>query len=138
MSSRFNEDLETFARRIISTPEETDLTEDTDEDRGNGIPWIIGARNNHGIIKDISRSRSATQKDWAEMEAYQLPEEFCIAVVGHKGWCTNGEHAAKYSLCVSFEAINNDIPIYVPFAQVEVPVEVEQEIETEIEITNIE
>lgn len=138
MTSKFNEDLELFARRILSTPEEADLPEDTDEDRGNGIPWTIGARNNHGVIKGVSRSRSATQKDWAEMEAYQLPKEFCIAVVGHKGWSTNGEHSAKYSLCVSFEAINRDVEIYVPFIEAEASIDVEQEIETEIKIPDIE
>lgn len=88
-------------------------------------------------IKGVSRSRSATQKDWAEMEAYQLPKEFCVAVVGHKGWCLNGEHSAKYALCVSFEAINKDVEIYVPFVEAEVSIDVEQEIETEIEIPEI-
>lgn len=137
MSSKFNEDLDAFANRILSTPEETDLPEPeegSDDKNKSSIPWVIGARDSWGQIKGVSRSRSATQKDWAEMEAYKLPEEFCIAVVGHKGWNTNGEFPAKYALCVSFESVNHDMEIYETFAQVEVPVEAEQEIETEIEV----
>ncbi len=136
MSSKFREDLDSFVRRIISVPEETDMSDETEEDRGEGIPWIIGARKNSGQIKDISRSRSASQKDWAEIEGYNLPEEFCIAVIGHKGWCMNGEYPAKYSMCVSFEALNNDMEIYESFVQVEIPI-AEQEIETEIEVDTI-
>lgn len=134
MSSKFNEDLEAFASRTISMSEETELAGENDEDRGEGIPWVIGARDNWGLIKGVNRSRSASQKDWAILEAYKLPEEFCIAVIGHKGWSTNGEHVAKYAMCVSFEAINGDVDIYAPFAQVEIPLETEQEIETEIEV----
>lgn len=134
MSSKFREDVESFARRIISMPEETDTPGEPDLDRGEGIPWVIGARNDWGVIKEISRSRSASQKDWAEIEAYKLPEEFCLAVIGHKGWCMNGDQNAKYSMCVSFEAYNNDLEIYEPFINVEVPIEAEQEIETEIEV----
>lgn len=136
MSSKFNEDLDAFANRILSTSEEIDLPEEEDiDDKNSGtIPWVIGARDKWGQIKGISRSRSATQKDWAEMEAYKLPEEFCIAVVGHKGWNTTGEFSAQYAMCVSFEAVNHDMEVYETFATVEVPVEAEQEIETEIEV----
>lgn len=134
VSSKFNEDVEVFSNRVMNTSDEESGTDDDALDRGNGILWTIGAQNNHGIIKDISRNKSSAQKDWAIMEAYKLPEEFCIAVIGHKGWSSNGEYDAKYSLCVSFDAQNNDVELYVPFAQIEVPIEVEQEIETEIEI----
>ena len=41
-----------------------------------------------------------------------MSDAFCIAVRGHKGW--GGLFKAKYSLAVSFEAINQDIPIYEP------------------------
>lgn len=136
MSSKFNEDLNAFANRILSMPEDTDIPEDgLSGDKSKGaIPWVIGARNDWGQIKGVSRSKGATQKDWAEMEAYKLPEEFCIAVVGHKGWNMNGEFPAQYAMCVSFEAINRDMDIYEAFADIEIPVENEAEIETEIEI----
>jgi hypothetical protein len=39
-----------------------------------------------------------------------LTDEFCIAVRGHKGW--GDLFKAKYSLAVSFEAINQDIAVY--------------------------
>jgi len=48
-------------------------------------------------------------------------------VRGHKGW--GGLFKAKYSLAVSFEAINQDIPIYEP---------IRTEIETTIENKEIE
>ena len=59
-----------------------------------------------------------------------LSDAFCIAVRGHKGW---GEmFKAKYSLAVSFEAIDQDVPIYESIrAEVEAQVET-REIEIEI------
>lgn len=41
-----------------------------------------------------------------------MSDAFCIAVRGHKGW--GGLFKAKYALVVSFEAVNQDIPIYEP------------------------
>lgn len=136
INSKFNEDLDAFANRILSIPDDINMQEDdSSDDRSKGtIPWVIGARNDWGQIKGVSRSRGATQKDWAEMEAYKLPAEFCIAVVGHKGWDMNGDFPAQYAMCVSFEAINRDMDIYEAFADIEVPVENESEIESEIEI----
>ncbi|MFZ2538489.1 MAG: S8 family peptidase, partial [Oscillospiraceae bacterium] len=137
-SSKFNEDVQDFASRMLVLDEVND-SEMESAALSRGIAWTIGAQDNHGKIKDISRSRSATQKDWAVMPAYTLPEEFCIAVVGHKGWCKNGEHYAKYALAVGFEALNKDMDIYVPFSvQIETAVETETEIETEIEVRDTE
>ena len=54
----------------------------------------------------------------------------CIAVRGHKGW--GSLFKAKYSLIVSFEAIEQSIPIYEPI-RTAIEVEVETpEIELEV------
>ena len=50
------------------------------------------------------------QKDWCIIKSNQLSDAFCVAVRGHKGW--GGLFKAKYSLAVSFEAINQDIQKY--------------------------
>ena len=53
-----------------------------------------------------------------------------VAVRGHKGW--GGLFKAKYSLAVSFEAINQDIPIYEPIrTEIEATIE-NKEIEVEM------
>jgi hypothetical protein len=41
-----------------------------------------------------------------------LPESFCIAVVGHKGWSQDPDSAARYAIAVSFEILGREIPIY--------------------------
>ena len=71
---------------------------------------MIGEQSNHGQAKDFSRSYSTLQKDWTIVKSNQLTDTFCIAVRGHKGWDAN--IPAKYSIAVSFEAINQDIEIY--------------------------
>lgn len=59
-----------------------------------------------------------------------LSDAFCIAVRGHKGW--GGLFKAKYSLAISFEAVNQDIPIYEPIrTEIELAVE-NGEIEVEM------
>ena len=70
------------------------------------------------------------QKDWCIIKSNQLSDAFCIAVRGHKGW--GGLFKAKYSLAVSFEAINQDIPIYEPIrTEIELAIE-NGEIEVEM------
>lgn len=59
-----------------------------------------------------------------------MSDAFCIAVIGHKGW--GGLFKAKYTLAVSFEAINQDIPIYEPIrTEIELAIE-NNEIEVEM------
>lgn len=137
-SSKFNENLEGFVDRMLKSEDEGDDAEDEagNSTGGKGFTWTIGAQDNHGKIKNINRNRSATQKDWIIIPAYELPEEFCIAVKGHNGWSNNGEHFAKYAVAVSFEAIKKDVPIYVPFSLL-VEAEVENEVEQEIEINDM-
>lgn len=102
--SRIGETAETFARRIFETGSIID-------DDGN-FNWVIGEAINRGAAEGYSRKNGTLQKDWCIIKSNQLSDAFCIAVRGHKGW--GGMFKAKYSLAVSFEAINQDISIYEP------------------------
>ena len=118
--SRIGENAETFARRIF----ETGSIIDDDGD----FNWVLGEVTNRGAAEGYSRKNGTLQKDWCIIKSNQLSDAFCIAVRGHKGW--GGLFKAKYSLVVSFEAINQDIPIYEP-----IRTEIESVIESgEIEV----
>lgn len=118
--SRIGENAETFARRIF----ETGSIIDDDGD----FNWVLGEATNRGAADGYSRKNGTLQKDWCIIKSNQLSDAFCIAVRGHKGW--GGMFRAKYSLAVSFEAINQDIPIYEP-----IRVEIESFVESsEIEV----
>ena len=118
--SRIGENAETFARRIF----ETGAIIDDDGD----FDWVLGEATNRGAAEGYSRKNGTLQKDWCIIKSNQLSDAFCIAVRGHKGW--GGLFKAKYSLVVSFEAINQDIPVYEP-----IRTEIESVIESgEIEV----
>lgn len=124
-SSRLGEEPDTFRRRIFETGSSI-------RDEGD-IDWVIGTRTNTGQADGFRRGAGTVQKDWAVLKSHQLREAFCIAVRGHEGW--DAAFRAKYVLVVSFEAINQDIPIYEHIrTQVEVEVDnMEAEIEVDIE-----
>ena len=88
-----------------------------------------GKQNNHGIIKDVSRSTGTLQKDWTIVKSFELTEAFCIAVVGHEGWNNDPDATVPYSLVVSFEAVGVNIPIYAPLVEAQIQTEVQPQIE---------
>ena len=106
IGSRADEKPESFAKRIFDVGSSV-------SDSGN-FKWMLGESRSkgHGQISDFSRSKGTLQKDWCVIKSNQLTDEFCVGVRGHKGW--GGLFKAKYSLAVSFEAINEDIVIYEP------------------------
>lgn len=104
---------------------------------GNGtrsypeLPWCIHQKPQHGEV-EVSRDRGSVQKDWAIIEANQLPEDLAIAVRAHVGWNhKEGGGLARYCLAVSFEALDTELPIY---ATIEAEVRAESRSEAEIEI----
>ena len=105
--SRLNESVASFQNRVSK-----DIP--TAAEDGDSIPWTIGKFADKNKIHGVRRNVSTLQKDWAIVKAHQLPNEFCIAVVGHPGWDSRLDAFAKYSLVVSFEAINKDLEIYNP------------------------
>ncbi len=125
--SKKGEDPERFLERILK---EYDAPEDAE--KGEGIfKWMLGKQNNHGIIKDVSRSAGTLQKDWTVVKSFELTEAFSIAIVGHEGWNNDPEATVPYSLVVSFEAIQADIPIYAPLVQAQVETEIQPLIEVQ-------
>lgn len=120
--SKIGESSEAFSRRIFETGAAV-------EDDGN-FDWVIGDATNHGMADGYSRKNGTLQKDWCIIKSNQLSDAFCVAVRGHGGW---GEaFKAKYSLTVSFEAINQDITIYEPIrTEIESVIE-NREIEVEL------
>lgn len=106
-----------------------------DEKEGDGegnFRWVLGNRSEKdGVTDGVSRKNGTIQKDWAIVDSYDLPDVFGIVVRGHEGWDRlNPEATARFSLVVSFEAIETEIPIYEMIRN-----EIKVEAESEIQIT---
>jgi len=52
-----------------------------------------------------------------------------IAVIGHAGWDKNPEHDIPYALCVSFEAVGQELRVYNLMAEAQIETVIEQEVE---------
>lgn len=131
--SKKGEDSEYFLARMLANPNHK-IPEDAE--KGEELfNWTLGKEKHYKTIKNVSRSIGTIQKDWAFVKSYQLREVFCIAVVGHEGWNNDPFAEVPYSLVVSFEAIQTDIPIYTQI--VEAQIETEVQTETEIEMQSL-
>lgn len=119
------EDPERFLARILKEYDAPD-----DADKGDGIfKWMLGKQNNHGIVRDVSRSAGTIQKDWTYVKSFELTEAFCIAVVGHEGWNNDPDATVPYSLAISFESTQANIPIYTSFVEAQVKLEIPTRVE---------
>lgn len=129
LSSRKGESIDAFLTRALKTEAEA-------EDEGTSFGWVIGSRANWGRLPGVHRNASTVQKDWATVKSNALPEDFCIAVRGHRGWSRDPEAVATYALAVSFEIVGKEIPIYEPLrtAVLELQAQLEAESELMIEI----
>jgi len=128
-SSNRNELLNTFYHRAIKTETEDVAT-------GTPFKWVIGTNPMHGTVRGVSRNAGTVQKDWTVVKSNALPEDFCIAVMGHEGWSKDPDSAATYTLAVSIEMLGKEIPIYerLRVSVENLKAEVEAEIEVEVEI----
>ena len=131
MSNRKDESLESFVSRAVKD-------EDLAVREGTSFGWTISTRSSDGQIADVRRSIGTVQKDWAYIKSNALPEDFCIAVRGHKGWSKDPDNTASYTLAVTFEIVGKEIEIYDPLrtAVEELLVELgvsELEVEAEID-----
>ena len=129
--SKIGETQANFQKRIWET--------DTSVQDDGQFSWFIGEQSNWGQVKGFSRKNQTLQKDWCIIKSSQLSDAFCIAVRGHKGW--GSLFKAKYSLVVSFEAIEQTVSIYEDMriqnaVQIENPIE-EQRIEIAEESSSI-
>jgi hypothetical protein len=105
MSNRKDESLDAFISRSVKD-------EDPAVREGTSLGWTISARSSDGQIADVRRSIGTVQKDWAYIKSNALPEDFCIAVRGHRGWSKDPDNAASYTLAVTFEIVGMEIEIY--------------------------
>lgn len=121
-ASRLGEPADTFLNRMRNGGHGT----------GRNIPWTLHTQSNFGKVEQTARGRGTLQKDWAVFDAYDLPEEFSIAVRAHIGWNhRETAAAARYCLAVSFEALDMELPIY---ERIEAENRIESEIRNEIRV----
>ena len=126
-SSKLGESIESFRRRALKGQDDDDNAV-----QGTTLRWTLGARTDDFDIKGAKRSSGTVQKDWAVVKSNALPNDFCVAVMGHQGWSQDPDSEAHYSLAVSFEIIGREIPIY---DDLRVAVEeLQAELETEVEV----
>ena len=122
-SAKLGESQDMFKDRIIKdmNSEERPLAEG-----GDGINWKIKNRIDKGV-EGVRRQDGTLQKDWTILKSNQLPDEFCIAVVGHKGWETKTSSEVPYAITISFEVLNseNEIQLYQLIQAVNINVEIE-------------
>lgn len=133
MSNRRDELLESFVSRAVKD-------DDPAVREGTSFGWAISARSSAGQIADVRRSIGTVQKDWAYIKSNALPEDFCIAVRGHKGWSKDPDNTASYTLAVTFEIVGKEIEIYDPLRTAVQELQAELgvgEIETEAEIDDV-
>lgn len=65
-------------------------------------------------LERSNRNSGTVQKDWAVVKSNTLPDQLCIAVVGHQGWSRDPDSTARYALAVSFEVVGQEVAIYEP------------------------
>ena len=135
-SSKLGEGLNDFRSRALKDEEN-----ENNPLPGAVLPWTLHESSNSGFIRDTKRNSGTVQKDWAVVKSNMLPNNFCIAVVGHQGWSHDPDSTARYTLAVTFEILGQEIPIYEPLRaavielqQIEAEVEAEVEAEAEVEV----
>lgn len=129
-SSKLGEDIDAFRIRALKGQEG-----DGAHAKGTPLPWMLDSNPKWGTIRDVKRNAGTVQKDWAIVKSNALPADFCISVVGHKGWSRDPDSTARYALTVSFEIVGKEIAIYEPLrvAVEELQAEIEAEVEVEVE-----
>lgn len=132
-SSKLGEGLSDF--RVRAMKDEEGVAEPLP---GSVLPWALHEGPNFGLIRDTKRNSGTVQKDWAVVKSNRLPDQFCIAVVGHPGWSQDPDSVARYALAVTFEILGQEIPIYEPLRaaviELQTQVEAENEVEAEAEV----
>jgi hypothetical protein len=117
-----------FRNRIFNDEDEKGIAPEQ-------IPWELQKEVNRGV-SGFRRTAGTLQKDWAIVKSYQLPETFCVAVIGHRGWSKDPESEAKFALAVSFESVDQEIEIHerLEVAVNDLWVELNSQVEVEAEV----
>lgn len=126
-SNRPGESAEVFMSRMMKDEEQI-----FDTSSGQ-FPWMLGMRSSEGTIGQIRRSIGTLQKDWAVVQSHALPDDFCIAVRGHVGWCKTGDDSVPYTLAVTIESVDNELEIYDPLRVSVTELQARAEMEVEVE-----
>jgi hypothetical protein len=124
-SSKFGENYNQFKTRVSQYSDGDEIEEE--DDNAENIPWCIRESIAWGTVKGLRRQDSSLQKDWLVAKSYNLPEEFSIVVIGHKGWEKDITEEVPYSIAVSFEVLNAEIDVY-NLIRIENEIEVEQQV----------
>jgi hypothetical protein len=133
-SSKLGEGLKDFCARALKSPEEA-----AEGIAGSSLPWTLHKNPDHGCIREVKSNSGTVQKDWAVVKSNTLPDQFCIAVVGHQGWSRDPDSTARYALVVSFEVVGQEVAIYEPLKvaiealEAESGIGIENEVEIEID-----
>lgn len=127
VTNRRDESLEGFVERAIK--HETDYSSQGRET----FDWVVHPQVQYGL-PGVNRNAGTLQKDWAYINSYNLPRDFCIAVRGHRGWSTSPDSKASYTMAVTFEAVDGELPVYeeVRAEVLELLARVEQEQEVDV------
>lgn len=128
-SNRKGESLEAFLTRALKSDDGP-----TQEGAGT-LGWKVHMQPQWGL-PGVKRGVGTVQKDWAFVKSNALPDDICVAVRGHRGWASDPDSVARYTLVVTFEIVGQEIPIYEPLrtAVLQLQSEVEAEIEAELEL----
>jgi hypothetical protein len=134
-SNRQGESLEAFLTRALRTDEEA-----LQEGSGTNVEWTLDSRVDWGVVPGIRRDVGTLQKDWSILKSNALPNDFCIAVRGHRGWSKDPASTATYTMAVTMEIVGEEIEIYEPLraAVLELQSTLEAEVESEIEVEAVE
>jgi hypothetical protein len=122
-ASKRNEDVDAFLARVLKDQERSSGNNDL-------FAWTLGRQVNSGLTDSTRRNLGSVQKDWARIAGDELPEHFCIAVVGHPGWDQRPDATARYCLCVTIELLQGsvgELNLYneIEALNVELPLEIE-------------
>lgn len=128
-SSKLGETRDMFRARIT---QEIDNENIARVDAGGGIDWKIKNRIDTGVA-GVRRQDNSLQKDWAIIKSNQMPDEFCIAVIGRKGWDVKISKEIPYALTISFEVLQqeNELDLYQNIQAVNIELDAPQ---TQLEI----
>jgi subtilase family protein len=129
-SSKLGEGIDNFRMRVMKGEESN-----TEPLPGSVLPWTLHENSNWGFVQNTKRNNGTVQKDWAAVKSNALPDDFCIAVLGHKGWSRDPDSAARYAVAVTFEIVGQEIAIYEPLrtAVIELQEQLEGEVGAEVE-----
>lgn len=129
VSSKLGEPLSVFEGRVAKDIDAADAGLGT----GEVLPWMIHESVDSGLIRSIRRNCGTVQKDWAVVKAHALPEMFCIAVRGHRGWSRDPDTEARYALAVTLDVVGQEVPIYESVRVAVESIEVEAGVELEVD-----